>query len=69
MLGAVGDGALDPGLQVAARDVLRAGDVAGVELLGLAHVDEHRAVGGLLARLGGIDLRDLLLDAPLELGA
>jgi hypothetical protein len=35
---AILDRALDPRLQVAARHVLGAGDVAGVPLLGVAHV-------------------------------
>ena len=38
------DDALDARLEIAARDVLGAGDVAGVPLLALAHVEEHDAV-------------------------
>ena len=49
MLRAVGDGALDARLEVAARDVLGAGEVAGVPLLALAHVDERDALAGELA--------------------
>ena len=45
VLGAIGRGALDPRLQVALGNVLGAGDVTGAPLLGLAHVDDKRAVG------------------------
>jgi hypothetical protein len=56
----VGRGALDPRLQVAARDVDGARDVALVPLVLLAHVDDHR-LGSLdqLAGALGVDLRNL----------
>src|SRR5437763_17115438 len=38
VLGAIGDSALNPRLQIALRYVLGAGDVAGGPLLGLAHI-------------------------------
>src|SRR2546421_686912 len=68
-LRAVGDGALDAGLQVAARDVLGTRDVALVPLLGLAHVDDRHAVVEVLVNGRGIDLGDLLLDLADEVGA
>ena len=59
------DDALDARLEVAARDVLGAGDVAGVPLVGLAHVEQHDAVA-VASRvgldLGGVDLLDLAAD-------
>ena len=42
---AIGHGGLDARLQVAARDVHRALDRALLELVGLAHVDQHRRDG------------------------
>jgi hypothetical protein len=47
-LAAVGDRALDAGLQVPARDVDRAGDVAAIPLLGVAYVDQRDAVAQVL---------------------
>ena len=44
VLAAIGHGALDPGLEIALGHVLGAGDVTGRPLLGLAHVDDDRAV-------------------------
>jgi hypothetical protein len=67
MLGAIGSGTLDPRLQMALGNVLGAWDVPRPELLGLAHVDEHRAVVDLLVDDGRIDLVDLALDASEEL--
>ena len=69
VLGAVGDRALDPRLEIALRDVLRAGDVAGGPLLGLAHVDHDRAVVQLLAHLARIDFIDPALDLAKNLGS
>jgi hypothetical protein len=68
-LGAVGHDALDPGLEEAARDVGRAGQLARGELLGLAHVDDPHALVEELVDLGGVDLRDVLLDLLDEVGA
>ena len=62
MLGVIGHGALDPRLQVPARHVLRAGDVARLELVRLTDVDQRGAVRCLTPRLTGIDLVDLLPD-------
>ena len=64
-----GCGALDARLEIAARDVLGARDVAAVPLLGLAHVDDGEAVAEVLGDLGRVDLLDLLLDLPDDLGA
>ena len=66
---AVADRAVDARLEVAARDVDGAGDVSPVPLLGLAHVDEHDAVAEVLGDLGRVDLVDLLLDLPDDLGS
>ena len=63
LLRAVGaDDALDARLQIPARDVLGAGDVPGVPLLALAHVDQDDPVAQVLAHLGRVDLLDLALD-------
>jgi len=51
--------ALDPGLQVAARYVLRAGQMTGGYLVGLAHVDHRDALVDQLVHLTRIDLVDL----------
>ena len=59
---AVRNHALDPRLQVAARDVLGAGEMAGGDLVGLAHVDDRDALVDQLVDLGGVDLVDLGLD-------
>ena len=64
---AILDRALDPRLQVAARHVLGAGDVAGVPLLGLPHVDEDHPVAEVLAHLRRVDLLDLTADLPDDL--
>ena len=67
---AVGHGALDAGLEVAARDVLGAREVAAVPLLGLPDVDERNALAARqLVDLGRVDLLDLLLDLTDELGS
>src|SRR5690606_6697186 len=66
---AVGDRAVDAGLEVAARDVRRAGQVAGVPLLGLAHVEQGDALVEQLADLAGVHLGDLLLDGADVVGA
>jgi hypothetical protein len=68
-LRAVGRDALDPGLEEPARDVGRAGQLARADLLGLAHVDDPHALVEELVDLGGIDLRDVLLDLLDEVGA
>ena len=68
-LRAVGRCALDARLEVAARHVDRAGDLARRDLLGLADVDDDRAVAELLVDLGGVDLVDLGLDLADELRA
>ena len=62
VLVAIGDGALDPRLEIALGYVDRAGDVPGRPLLGLTDVDDHRAVADLLVHGGGIDLIDPALD-------
>ena len=62
LAGAVGNEALDPRLELAARDVDGAGDDAFLPFLALAHVDEER-VALALARLGCADLVDLFLHA------
>jgi hypothetical protein len=59
----VGHGGVDARLEIAARDVLGAGKMADVPLLGLAHVDEGDPLAGELAHLGRVDLVDPLLDA------
>ena len=58
----VPDRALDARLQVAARHVDGAGQVARLELVLLAHVDENGTVAVLLERVdvGRVDLVDLL---------
>src|SRR4029453_13945797 len=62
----VGDDALDPRLEVAARNVDGAGKVALVPLFALAHVDDGEGVlGEQLLRLRGIDFVDLGL-GPLQ---
>ena len=66
---AVGHRGVDPGLEVPARHVDRARDVAAVPLLGLAHVDQRDPVPEVLGDLGGVDLADLLLDLPDDLGS
>ena len=60
--GAIGHDALDARLEIAARDVLGARQVAGRELFGLAHVDDRDALVEQLVDLGGVDLLDLALD-------
>ena len=55
----VGGDALDARLEVAARHVHGAGDVALFPLVPLAHVDEERV--GQLARCRRVDLGDLVL--------
>src|SRR5215207_4704876 len=66
---AVADGAVDPGLEVPPRHVHGAGDVPAIPLLRLAHVHEGDAVAEVLGDLGRIDLLDLLLDLPDDLGS
>ena len=44
-------------------------NVAGGELLVLAHVDQDRAVADLAAHLGRVDLVDLAANVLLDLGA
>ena len=65
-LGAIAHGALDARLQVPARDVDGARQVRFLELVLLAHVDDHRAVAvAVLAEsmdLLGVHFLDLLLD-------
>ena len=59
----IGDGVLDPRLEVAARDVNRSGNVSFVPLVALAHVDEDGVFS--LDQRGsrrGVDLLDLGLD-------
>ncbi len=59
----IGDGVLDPRLEVAARDVNRSGNVSFVPLVALAHVDEDGVFA--LDQRGsrrGVDLLDLGLD-------
>jgi len=58
---------LDPRLQVAAGDVDGARKVARLELLGLAHVDDDRAVAQLALDVGGVDLVDLATDVADDL--
>ena len=62
LTGAVGDEALDPRLELAARNVDGAGDDALLPFLALAYVDEERLTLAL-ARLGRADLVDLFLHA------
>jgi hypothetical protein len=69
VLGAIGRGALDPGLEIGLGHVLGARDVAGAPLLRLAHVDDQRAVGRLLAHDRGIDFFDPALDLAENLGS
>jgi hypothetical protein len=45
------------------------GDVPGAPLLGLADVDDHRAVPDLLAHGGGIDLVDPALELAENFGS
>jgi hypothetical protein len=66
---AVGHVRVDARLQVPARDVHGARDVAAVPLLRLAHVDQGDPVAEVLGDLGGVDLLDLLLDLPDDLGS
>ena len=63
-LRAVGGGALDARLEVPARHVDRAGEVAFAPLVRLADVDEERRLGGVeeLAGAHGVHLLDLGLD-------
>jgi hypothetical protein len=65
----IGHRGLDPLLEIPARDVLGARDVAGRELVVLAHVDEHGAVLALCSGVRGVHLRDGLLDLADELRA
>jgi hypothetical protein len=60
-LSPVGGGALDPGLEVAARDVDRAGEVPLAPLVLLTDVDEERPRSRIeqLASARGVDLADL----------
>ena len=60
LAGAVGDEALDPRLELAARDVDGAWDDAFLPFLALAHVDEERVALALAGR-GCADLVDLAL--------
>ena len=69
VLRAVGDRGVDARLEIAARDVLGAGQVARVPLAALADVDEGDALARELADGGGIDLLDLRLDAAHVLAA
>ncbi len=62
VLRAIGDRALDPGLEIAARHVLGSGNVAGGELLSLADVDDRRPVVHLGMHVGRVDLVDPVLD-------
>ena len=64
---AIRDRTLDPRLEIAARNVLGAGDVAGVPLLGLPHVDEDHPIAEVLAHLRRVDLLDLTADLPDDL--
>ena len=70
-LRAVGDRALDAGLEVAARHVDGAREVRLLELVLLAHVDDHGTVAVLLELVDvlRIDLLDLLLDLANQLCA
>src|SRR5690606_11491503 len=56
-------------LQVAARNVGGAGQVAGVPVLGLAHVDDGDPLVEEAVDLRGVDLGDLVLDLADVLGA
>jgi hypothetical protein len=67
-LGAVGDRALDAGLEEAAGDVRGAGELALGDLVGLADVDDGDALVEEAVDVGGIDLVDLALDLLDELG-
>ena len=69
VLGVIGDRAVDPRLEIALRDVVRTGDVAGAPLLRLAHVDDHRAVVQLLPHLARIDFIDPALDLAKNLSS
>ena len=63
MLRVVGSSALDARLEVSARDVHRAGNVALVPLVLFAHVDDDRlAAFDQLPRAGSVELRDLASD-------
>ena len=66
---AVGRRLLDPRLEVAARDVVGAGDVTVVPLVGLADVDEERRLGTVekLAGPRSVHLVDLALDLGQQL--
>ena len=66
---AISDGGVDARLEIATRDVHGTRDVPAIPLLGLAHVDEHDAVAEVLGDRGRIDLLDLLLDLPNDLGS
>ena len=66
---AIGSSGLDPRLQVAARDVLGAGEVTAVPLQLVAHVDQDDPVAEVLGDLGGVDFLDLLLYLPDDLGS
>jgi hypothetical protein len=65
----VRDSPLDAGLEVAARDVLGPGKVAGLELVRLAHVHHDRAVAELPVDVGRVDLVDLATDLLDDFGA
>jgi hypothetical protein len=55
------EAALDLGLQVAPGDEDRVRHRALLELVGLPHVEEHRAVGTELLGRRGVHLADVLL--------
>jgi hypothetical protein len=57
--GLVGHPVLDLGLEVAARDVDRAGQRALLVLVGLAHVEDQRPAGDLGRGGRGVDFTDL----------
>src|SRR3954468_1604021 len=65
----VRDDAVDARLEIAARHVGRARDVARVPLLALAHVDEDHAVAEVRLNVGRVDLVDLALDLADDLRA
>ena len=69
LVAAVGDDAVDAGLEVPAGNVLGAGEVARGELFGAADVDDRHALADQLLDLGRVDLLDLALDTAEKLGS